>query len=197
MALKIPAGLDGIPTSTIPDDPAAFVAWFKSVGVKRWLANSDVRNAIEGQGISITGDISTPATVAINDEIMALEQQSYLLVGNLSPPAHLTEYRTIAAEAGFITLTDGGALSTETIGIDQTMTPTWTGLHTFNGGVELASTPSETVGFYGTTPVAQRATTSTQKSTNVATSASFGSTQLAALQEVMNTLYAYGLWGTV
>ncbi len=192
--MRIPGGIDGIPTNTIPDEPQAFVHWFKSVGIKRWLGNSDVRNAIEGQGISITGNISTPATVALNDEVMALEQQPYLLVGGSSPPAHLTEYRTIAVEAGFLTLTDAGALSTETIGIDQSMTPTWTGLQTFTGGVELGATAAQTVGFYGMTPVAQRATTSTQKTSNVATSASFGTSQLAALQEVMNTMAAYGLW---
>jgi len=50
-----------------------------------------------------------------------------------------------------------------------------------------------TVGFYGKAPVTQRAS-SVQVTTNIATSASFGATQLAAVQEIMNTLSALGLW---
>jgi hypothetical protein len=49
------------------------------------------------------------------------------------------------------------------------------------------------VGFYGTTPSSQRAS-SVQATSNLATSASFGATQLAAVQEIMNTLSALGLW---
>ena len=50
-----------------------------------------------------------------------------------------------------------------------------------------------TVGFYGKTPVTQRAS-SVQATSNLATSASFGATQLAAVQEIKNTLSALGLW---
>jgi hypothetical protein len=50
-----------------------------------------------------------------------------------------------------------------------------------------------TVGFYGKTPTTQRAS-SVQVTSNLATSASFGATQLAAVQEIMNTLTALGLW---
>ena len=50
-----------------------------------------------------------------------------------------------------------------------------------------------TVGFYGKTPVTQRAS-SVQATSNLATSASFGATQLAAVQEIMNTLSSLGLW---
>lgn len=50
-----------------------------------------------------------------------------------------------------------------------------------------------TVGFYGKTPTTQRAS-SVQATSNLATSASFGATQLAAVQEIMNTLSALGLW---
>lgn len=48
-------------------------------------------------------------------------------------------------------------------------------------------------GFYGATPVSQRAG-SNQASTNVVTSASFGTLQVAQLQEVYNTLAGLGLW---
>jgi hypothetical protein len=50
-----------------------------------------------------------------------------------------------------------------------------------------------TAGFYGKTPVTQRAS-SVQATSNLATSASFGATQLAAVQEIMNTLTSLGLW---
>lgn len=50
-----------------------------------------------------------------------------------------------------------------------------------------------TVGFYGKTPVIQRSS-SVQATSNLATSASFGATQLAAVQEIMNTLASLGLW---
>lgn len=70
-------------------------------------------------------------------------------------------------------------------------------------GINLgtATTP---VGFYGVTPVVQRATTSVQLSSNLATVTTGSSSQfgtelnavVVALQEVMNTLKAYGLWIT-
>lgn len=57
------------------------------------------------------------------------------------------------------------------------------------------------VGFYGISPVAQRATTSLQRTTNVSTVTGTISVSTAAinsiansLKEVMNTLAAYGLW---
>ncbi len=54
------------------------------------------------------------------------------------------------------------------------------------------------VGFYGITPVAQRAYTgSVHLSTTLSSSADFGVTQLAALHEVMNTFIALGIYATV
>ncbi len=64
-----------------------------------------------------------------------------------------------------------------------------------------------TVGFYGTAPAAQTASAAAMQSsllsTVVATSASFGATQLAmmsalqaAVQEVQNVLYAVGIYAT-
>jgi len=61
-------------------------------------------------------------------------------------------------------------------------------------GVSIGSAASEKVGFYGTTPVVQRATASTHTTTNVVTSASYGTLQVAQMQEVQNTLIALGLW---
>jgi len=57
----------------------------------------------------------------------------------------------------------------------------------------LTTASGSTVGFYGATPATQRAS-SAQASSNLATSSSFGATQLAAMQEIMNTLTAIGAW---
>ena len=52
-------------------------------------------------------------------------------------------------------------------------------------------------GFYGKTPVVQRPYSSAVHATGgVATSSSFGATQVAAVQEIQNTLIALGIWAT-
>lgn len=61
-------------------------------------------------------------------------------------------------------------------------------------GCLIGGAATDKVGFYGTTPVAQRATATTHTTTNVVTSASFGTLQVAQIQEIMNTLAACGLW---
>lgn len=63
-----------------------------------------------------------------------------------------------------------------------------------SGGMVLGSSASEKVGFYGATPVVQRATATTHTTTNVVTSASFGTLQVAQIQEIQNTLIAIGIW---
>lgn len=61
-------------------------------------------------------------------------------------------------------------------------------------GSQIGKSASEKVGFYGATPVVQRATASTHTTTNVVTSASFGTLQVAQIQEIQNTLIAIGIW---
>ena len=60
----------------------------------------------------------------------------------------------------------------------------------------LSTASGSTVGFYGATPVVQRATATTHTTTNVVTSASFGTLQVAQVQEIMNTLIAIGIWAS-
>jgi hypothetical protein len=60
--------------------------------------------------------------------------------------------------------------------------------------VQIGGTAATTVGFYGATPVVQRATAATHTTTAVVTSASYGTLQVAQMQEVMNTLAGLGLW---
>jgi hypothetical protein len=60
-------------------------------------------------------------------------------------------------------------------------------------GLLVGPTTAAYIGFYGATPVVRRAS-SNQATTNIAVSASFGATQLAVIQEIMNTLAGLGLW---
>lgn len=61
-------------------------------------------------------------------------------------------------------------------------------------GTSLGQSATDKISFYGVTPVVQRATATTHTTTNMVTSASFGATQVAIIQEIMNTLAASGLW---
>lgn len=61
-------------------------------------------------------------------------------------------------------------------------------------GVKIGGAATDKIGFYGATPVVQRATAATHTTTAVVTSASFGTLQVAQMQEIMNTLAAVGLW---
>lgn len=61
-------------------------------------------------------------------------------------------------------------------------------------GATFGKDTSAKISFYGVTPVVQRATATTHTTTNMVTSASFGATQVAIVQEIMNTLVASGLW---
>ena len=58
-------------------------------------------------------------------------------------------------------------------------------------------TASDKIGFYGKVPVAQRAYSSAvHASSALASSASFGATQLAVVNEIQATLVALGVWAT-
>lgn len=64
-------------------------------------------------------------------------------------------------------------------------------------GCRIGGSSSDKVAFYGGTPVAQRAYSSAVHATGaLATSTDFGATQLAALQEIQNTLIGLGVWAT-
>lgn len=64
-------------------------------------------------------------------------------------------------------------------------------------GAVIGNNASDKIGFYGKAPSAQRAYSSAVHATSaLATSADFGATQLAAVQEIQNTLIALGIWAT-
>lgn len=96
-SIRIGSGIDSIPTNTIPDDPTQFVSWFKSVGLKRWFANGDTRNAVAGTGVSITGQISTPATVSASASVTSVG-----LTDGSTPPI----FNITGGGAGAVALTE-------------------------------------------------------------------------------------------
>jgi uncharacterized membrane protein len=103
--------------------------------------------------------------------------------------------RVSAVDAGFssglytATVADVSAQNNASIGGNLAVT----GNLTVGGTVALGDAVSDTIGFYGVTKVTQRAG-SNQASSNVVTSASFGTLQVAQLQEVYNTLAGLGAW---
>lgn len=64
-----------------------------------------------------------------------------------------------------------------------------------SGGVVLGQSSAELIGFYGTTPIAQRAAAAQATSlVGTASSTAITTDVKAALIEVMNTLATIGLW---
>lgn len=64
-------------------------------------------------------------------------------------------------------------------------------------GAVIGKSATEKIAFYGAVPVVQRPYTSAVHATaGIATSASFGATQLAAVQEIQKTLIGLGIWAT-
>jgi DNA-binding transcriptional regulator YbjK len=60
-------------------------------------------------------------------------------------------------------------------------------------GTRIGQSTADLVAHYGVTPVSQRAAAA-QATTLLSSSVTFSTAHLAALQEVMNTLAAVGLW---
>ena len=65
-------------------------------------------------------------------------------------------------------------------------------------GSQWGGRAADKLGMYGKVPVVQRPYSSAVHATSaLATSADFGATQLAAVQEIQNTLIGLGVWATV
>ena len=65
-------------------------------------------------------------------------------------------------------------------------------------GSQWGGSSADKIGFYGATPVIQRAYSSAVHATSaLASSTDFGATQLAAVQEIQKTLIGLGIWATV
>jgi len=64
-------------------------------------------------------------------------------------------------------------------------------------GSQWGGSSADKLGFYGKTPVIQRAYSSAVHATaGITTSADFGATQLAAVREIQETLIGLGIWAT-
>ena len=64
-------------------------------------------------------------------------------------------------------------------------------------GSQWGTAASDKLGFYGAVPVIQRAYSSAvHASSALASSASFGATQLAVVNEIQATLVALGIWAS-
>lgn len=64
-------------------------------------------------------------------------------------------------------------------------------------GSKWGGAASDKLGIYGITPIVQRPYTSAvHLSSELASSADFGTTQLAAVNEIQKTLVALGIWAT-
>ena len=64
-------------------------------------------------------------------------------------------------------------------------------------GAQIGQSATEKIGFYGKVPVIRRPYSSAVHATSgMASSASFGPTQLAIVVEIANTLTGLGIWAT-
>lgn len=97
---SIPKGINAIPQVQIPAqwDPV----WFMQF-INTWLANGDVRNAIAGPGISITGQGIDAATIA--SEFADIINQPFVVTG--PGDGLLTEESILQPEVGVTTVTTG------------------------------------------------------------------------------------------
>lgn len=104
-------GLQFLPMQRVPDkwDPVWFVKFCREV-----LANADTRNAIEGSGITITGQPGEPATVSTSADLTNLLLQEFVLA---SPSGFLSHERVLAGEGGVVDITDGGDNANITVGL--------------------------------------------------------------------------------
>lgn len=105
-------GIQFLPLTRIPKDwdPVWFGKFCREV-----LALADTRNAIEGSGISITGQPGEPATVSASDDLQSLLLQSYVLVS----PSGFLGFERVLTEGDAIEIVDGGANSTVTVGVED------------------------------------------------------------------------------
>lgn len=105
-------GLQDIPIRP-PEEWSA--SWYLK-HIREVLALVDIRNAIEGPGITITGSSSEPATVSATGGIVGLLDVPFV---TLSLSSQLTAERILTGESGIVTITDGGAQSSVTVGLQD------------------------------------------------------------------------------
>lgn len=112
--LPIKPGIDGLPTNTIPTDPAAFIDWFKNSYLPRWAANADARNALPtSASVLISGDPGTPAGIGIGANSITngeLAQRAPLSVMGNATGVKANVQDIVASADGLALQRVGGAL---------------------------------------------------------------------------------------
>ena len=106
-------GLQDVPLNRIPAkwDPAWFAKFCREV-----LSLADVRNALSGTGVTITGGPSEPATISASTDVANLLLQSYVLA---TPSGFLSNERILGGESGVVTITDGGPNGNIDVGLQE------------------------------------------------------------------------------
>lgn len=101
-------GIQFLPLGRLPEkwDPVWFARFCKEV-----LSLADTRNAIEGSGITITGQPGEVATVSTSSDLTNLLTTTFVTV----TPSGVSTERVLAGESGVVTLVDGGANSSITV----------------------------------------------------------------------------------
>lgn len=95
-------GLQRIPSTRIPNQWSA--SWFAQF-IREVLAFSDVRNSIEGPGVTISGQPDEPATISATADVLELLEQNYILA---TPSLFLPNERVLNGQADVIDIVDSG-----------------------------------------------------------------------------------------
>lgn len=105
-------GIQYLPLSRIPEkwDPKWFAQFCREV-----LALADTRNAIEGSGITITGQPGEPATVSTSADLTNLLLQTFVL----ATPSGFLNFERVLAGAGGLSIVDGGANGNITVTVND------------------------------------------------------------------------------
>lgn len=95
-------GLQKIPLTRIPDQWSA--SWFAQF-IREVLAFADVRNSIEGPGVTISGQPDEPATISATADILEFLEQNFVLA---TPSGFLPNERTLDGQPNVVEIVDFG-----------------------------------------------------------------------------------------
>ena len=162
-------------------------------------------------GLTASGDTALASTLEVG--LTATFSSNVSIASTLALASNLTVGSTVSLASNLSVSKDLLAASTLEVGSTVSLSSTLSVAKTLaaqsnatvastlvvssavslSSGLVVGSAATNLLGFYGSSGVSQR-TASTQTSSNAAVSSSFGATQLAILQEIMNTLTGLGMW---
>ena len=151
-----------------------------------WVVNQTTPITYLCQVSAVSGNNATLAQIGTAESPTFT---SVTISGTLSVTGATTQTGNLLA-SGTVSVTGATTLG-NTVAI--TGATTQTGALSVTGNTVIGGATSTSVGFYGAAGGTQRSS-SNQTSSNAAVSTSFGASQLAILQEIMNTLTGAGLW---